>query len=80
MANLTPTACIRAAVISGLPTGWEYSEAAHGFFGPDLVHVEAEPNRTKVGWCWLAFNADMDWQNFPANKLSEAMAWASTKK
>ena len=79
MESFTPTACVRAAILKGLPTGWEYSEAVHGFFGPDLVHVEAEPVRSKLGWRWVAFNSDMDWKNFPANKVFEAMAWASTK-
>lgn len=74
---LSPLSCINAAILKGLPEGWEYSEAAHGLFNGDkFCHVESEARGR--GWGWTAFNADLDWKEFPKNKLAEAMAWAAT--
>lgn len=72
----TATGCINAAIVKGLPTGWEYSEAAHGFFGPDLAMVEAKP--TRKGFVWEATTPDMDFKTFHASKVFEAMAWAAS--
>lgn len=72
----TPQGCIRAAIAKGLPTGWEYSDAAHGLFNGDkFCHVEAEAKGRS--FIWTAFNADLDWKEFPKTKLVEAMAWAA---
>ena len=72
----TPQGCIRAAIAKGLPTGWEYSDAAHGLFNGDkFCHVEAEAKGRS--FIWTAFNADLDWKEFPKTKLAEAMTWAA---
>ena len=71
----TTTGCIRAAILKGLPEGWEHSEAAAGFFGPDLAMVEAKPTRS--GFVWEATTPDLDYKTIHASKVFEAMAWAT---
>tara|TARA_A100001515_G_scaffold117873_1_gene100009 strand:+ start:261 stop:488 length:228 start_codon:yes stop_codon:yes gene_type:complete len=71
---LSPTAVINATIVSGLPEGWEHSEAAAGFFGPDLAMVEAKA--TRKGFVWEATTADLDYKTFGPTKVREAMAWA----
>ena len=74
--NFTPLGCINAAIAKGLPEGWEHSEAAHAFFGPELAMVEAVPVRGS--FVWEANDKDLDeTKRFPANKVLDAMRWAS---
>ena len=73
----TPTGCIAAAIVKGLPAGWEHSEVAAGFFGPDLAMVEAKPTR-RGGFVWEATTPDLDFKTFHASKVFEAMAWATS--
>ncbi len=70
----SPTAVINAAIVTGLPEGWEHSEAAAGFFGPDLAMVEAKA--TRKGFVWEATTPDLDYKTFGPTKVFAAMAWA----
>jgi len=72
---LSPLAVINATIATGLPEGWEHSEAAHGFFGPDLAMVEAKPTR-RGNWVWEATTAELELKSFGPTKIREAMAWA----
>ena len=75
--SFTPLGCINALILTGVPEGWEYTEAAHAFFGPELAMVEAVPVRGGR-WLWEANDKDLDeTKRFAPNKLREAMAWAS---
>lgn len=71
----TPLGCINAAIVKGLPQGWEFSEAAHGFFHASGAIVEASPVRGS--FVWEATTADFDDKTFHASKLMEALTWAA---